>query len=497
MLIFILLIVTIVPIFYFSFFDYATGDDLGYGAAARQALLRGDGIVGVVDAACNNVRSYWHSWQGTWASVFLFSVEPSIWGERVYIITAWIALLCIIGGTAYFADVLLNKLLGEKDGLIKRTLIVSVLLLGIQYIPSIRGGIYWYTSVSHYIIPYGLCLAMMGWSIRWLDTGLKRYFVGILLIMTYLGGAGYPELVLGAAWTGFLVAYGYIRAIVSKKEASKEARVENQNSEKHIRRINMLLIPFALEMIGFVISAIAPGNKNRGGDDFGFSIVRVGTTIASSVADAAVGIGSKLIDYPLTIVLLVALILTVLYQTQEEKRNSSNSLALWQIVLFIVVGFAICCVIRMPVIYADAGYSGGVPDTYHFVDLLVLFLDAFVITDYVGKRVVIKEVIYTIGILLMLIVLVLGIKPIIKKSTDYQLYEFASSGRLSDYRTQMKERLEILYSDELDVELPQMNNDQGPYMHMSVEEDPASWANRVTAEFYGKNSVVAVPRDNE
>ena len=59
----------------------------------------------------------------------------------------------------------------------------------------------------------------------------------------------------------------------------------------------------------------------------------------------------------------------------------------------------------------------------------------------------------------------------------------------------MEERLSLLRNPELkNVELPAMNPDQGPLMHMEVMEDPEKWTNTVAKQFFGKDSVIQVPR---
>ena len=69
------------------------------------------------------------------------------------------------------------------------------------------------------------------------------------------------------------------------------------------------------------------------------------------------------------------------------------------------------------------------------------------------------------------------------------------SGQADDYKAQMEERQAILLDDAaLEAELPAMNQDQGPLMHMEVTEDPESWTNRVVRDFYRKSSVVEVKR---
>ena len=46
-----------------------------------------------------------------------------------------------------------------------------------------------------------------------------------------------------------------------------------------------------------------------------------------------------------------------------------------------------------------------------------------------------------------------------------------------------------------DVVLPSINDWQGPLMHMPVTDNPEAWTNQKVKEFFGKQSVVAVPRE--
>ena len=60
----------------------------------------------------------------------------------------------------------------------------------------------------------------------------------------------------------------------------------------------------------------------------------------------------------------------------------------------------------------------------------------------------------------------------------------------------MQERLSILHDPSIkEVVLPEMNDQQGPFMHMPLTSDPKSYTNYATARFYGKDSVIAVPRE--
>ena len=54
----IVLIISILPLLKVSFYDRATGDDYGYGAVTRQALLQTHSPVKVVSAAAKQVKDF-------------------------------------------------------------------------------------------------------------------------------------------------------------------------------------------------------------------------------------------------------------------------------------------------------------------------------------------------------------------------------------------------------------------------------------------------------
>ena len=70
------------------------------------------------------------------------------------------------------------------------------------------------------------------------------------------------------------------------------------------------------------------------------------------------------------------------------------------------------------------------------------------------------------------------------------------SGQAADYRKQMDLQTDLLLDETVsEVVVPFINDEQGPLMHMPVTGDPQAWTNTVTRKFYGKESLVAIPRE--
>lgn len=191
-------IASLLPVLWVTPYVRSTGDDLNYSVGVHMALMRGEGLGGVLCAVADSVKGTWHSWQGTWSSIALFSLQPGVWGNKWYPLTVAVALLCILAGIWYFLHTVLRLLGMKRSGRWTLAFLLGTLL--IQYLPNDKCGLFWWTSVAHYMVPYGITMMCMGWSLRWLESGRFRFLIGDLLGMAYLGGAGYPEVVLAAVW---------------------------------------------------------------------------------------------------------------------------------------------------------------------------------------------------------------------------------------------------------------------------------------------------------
>ena len=546
-----LFVLTLIPIILIAPFGHATGDDLGYGAHVMQALRDGTGIAGALSNIAGEIVSKWYTWQGTWASIFLFCIEPSVFGERLYTIVPLLAVAMFCIGTGYFLYHFLTRVMR-----ISRSAFVTIFsllsILAIQYMPYMRGGIFWYTSVAHYLIPYCAAMVSAVFADRFLQSGQNKYLAGMCLLMAYLGGASYPAIVLSLELTLLLILY-----------AAADGRMS--------RRCLLILLPLALMLAGFAVSAAAPGNKVRGGEGFGSrGAAGIVMVIVNSIKVCAVrGAGYFLRARPLILLLPITLGFAAEgYDACGEASpaviaSSAGSIPaagavpdqltpgvcgvkglprlrafLRHPVTVAVLCFLIAAGVYAPEVYSAVDVSGGVPDTEYFVTLVM----QVVALSYVGCALrrradraahragsaarqqddqagsatrqqeayacsaARQQVAYAgfatrqhvLNMLMFFGALVLCAifgKHLIGGSVDYTCYTFWKSGQLSDYTRQMEEKLSILQNDDTgDVLVPEMNNEQGPFMCMAEIGDPHNFNNVSSAAFYGKRSVTAVPR---
>ena len=480
-----ILIISLLPLLYCSFFDYATGDDLWEGAVAYQIIQSGGSLGELFREVFAWIKIDYLGWQGNWSSTFLWCFSPNVFGERVYCVTAWIGIISICAGHWYCFKYFNEKYLKiNKDFFL--CLYALITLLVIQYMPYIRGGIYWYSAMINYTFPYGLTLAIFVWVDKYLEFGKKRYLFFLIFALSFLGGSGYLAIVLN-----FEVFILTIVFNIFGKERIKQ------------KRALYLLIPLVLLLVGFVISAMSPGNAIRGGESYGFSIANVFYTLKECIVQGGIAIPVTMWRAKL-LILITPFIIVGTWENLEPQNSRINFTYPSIVTLFL---FLVSCSVYAPGIYSGDEVSGGVSDTIYFVFILCYFLMIIYITGYAKlcmgeKKIKLEKKIIEIGQIRSIYVIVAVIvsivdTPVILNHSAYKVcVDFIVSGQLKDFEEQMQERLEILSDPTIkDVIIPAMNDQQGPFMHMTATDDPEHYTNRCIARFYGKNSVICIPRE--
>ncbi len=467
-------IIGLIPILYLSGYVHATGDDYGYGYRAREVWSSSHSIWQTLKAAGNTVSAYWNGWQGTWFTIFLMALQPEVFWDNGYWIVPWI----MLGITISTTSVLTHYIIREKMHLGRTTWIcadILVLTAMIQYFPSTKSGIFWYNGCVHYIVPYGLAMLAVWACGKFIDTARKRYWILALICMIFLGGASYL-----APLFVFIILF-YLLIFGGRKK----------------RHIFWLLIPAGAELCGLVVSYLAPGNQVRGGEEFGIHGVLIIQTILRCFSEGGVTVG----EYVRTKPLILLFYLLIFFLAYEEFRKRESEIPFKAPFVVILLMYCLYCAMFAPGLYAGVEVSGGVPNMIYQVFLLsllviVLYLAGFVAGIRKAEFNMLRFRAGVLGIVTILCAFIYPLKGTLKDTTFYECYDYIASGQAQDYKKQMRERLEILRDKSVkEVELPAMNSNQGPLMHMEILEDPKGWTNMVVCEFFQKDRVVQVPRN--
>ncbi len=465
----------LLPVFYLSFFNRATGDDYGYGTYTRAAFQATHSLIPLLAAVGKTVKQYYLSWQGTWFSVAVFSLQPEVFHDRAYVVVVFLMLFLWIASTLLLFFQVLHKQM-KFDRWSSSLCAVIVLTLEIEFIPSTKSAIFWFNGTAHYMLPFAMCQVLAVLLFRFAQENGIREFIFLSVIMTLLGGSNYQAALFGLVTACYIGGYFYLKY--------------------RNKKLFLLGIPIALELIGLVISMKSPGNKVRGGEDFGFSFARVGKTILGSFAEAGRTSLAYLTEQPLIVAGLLALFLVMLIAIRQRKEESRASYQ----PLIAVLMICLYCAMFAPAEYAGVGVSGGVYNMNYQVFLLtaavlLLLLAAGLEKALKGLSRKRAAGIWLTGLLVCLVFLGLC-RSGIKETTSWNSLTYAVSGQAEDYREQMELQTRLLTEgEEEEVVVPMINDWQGPLMQMPVTEDPMAWSNRVTAAFYGKKSVTGIPRE--
>jgi len=497
LLVLVLFVISLIPILYLSFTDVATGDDYGYGAITRAAWMNTHSLAAVLAAAVDGVKGTYTSWQGTWFSVFLFSLNPEVFHPHAYWLVPWMVLILQIWSVLTF----MHHFLVARCGLDKMTwLSVSALLLmaQIQCAMSPQSAIFWYVGTTHYMLPFAMGLFCIVCGDRFLQGYRLRDFVVLLILQTLLGGASYQAALL-VPLTLFLIIL--LRMLWT---GNRKSHINNKDL--------LLLLPFITEMAGLIISAKAPGNKSRAGADFGFSVGRACAAILNCFTEAGQQALYYLLHHTYAIIamILIGILLFHAFGKKkaeivctreagiEEAADGQTGIGIYDHPwLFLFLMICLNASAHAPALYAAVEVSGGVGNTNFFV---FLFTVAATIAYFAGwystngKKQRAGKLFQVMLTVLLIFLCIIG-RHSIKATTDYVCYTYIRSGQAADYRVQTALQYQLLTDDKVsDPVVPMINNEQGPLQQMPVTEKKDAWSNTVTAAFYGKKSVTGMDR---
>lgn len=472
-----ILIISMIPVFYLTFYNYATGDDINIASWTHVAVMEGRSASEVVKAAWDGVKSFYYGWGGNWSACILWAIEPSVWGEDVYHITGYIALFFILGGSGILLWYINKKFLNGSKMLF--TIVFSLYsFLIIQWIPAGHTAIFWFAVVANYIIPYGLMLFSIKWIDKYLETSQTRFLVYSGLALIFIGGAGLMTVVVSFEILFLFICYTFFY---------KKSRFKGLG----------LLIVMVLFLLSAGANVLAPGNSVRAGGELSFGVSDIFGTVLESIVRGTQNAGQYFI-YSRFLWLYVPLIVLLSWEFIDAKECAIKFRFPG---LFIAVTYLMYCSAYAPMAFMkDIDGSSGHTNIYWFLFTLWITISVGYVVGYLKEKDInINKLILNtvrVGCVLLVILSCLMYRHFIGNMFGYKCLQYAKSGALADYEMQMQERFEILAnSDDGDIVLPQMNDDQGPFLHFAVTDDPENYTSYVTAHFYGKKSVIAIPRD--
>ncbi len=249
-------IVSLIPIMWISWYNYPSADDYSIGRDARKMWDASHSVLKVIGVGIWRAIEDWQHWMGYFTSNFLMAVPPNAFGERCYVVTAWIMVIALTAANLYLLRTIFVKVFGA-DKWVSNCVIFLMLFVTVQRMVGRVEAFFWYSGAVNYMFIHCLSLFFYGLLISAVhDKGRKR--IGKVILASFLGfltGGGNQMTALNVAIVLFVV----VAAVTFKKKWNRH---------------KVLLIPIIFFYIGFILNVAAPGNWIRAENTTGMNPVK-------------------------------------------------------------------------------------------------------------------------------------------------------------------------------------------------------------------------------
>lgn len=477
-LVWLVLLLSLIPMLCLAVYDHSCADDYSYSIATHLAWAESHSLWSVLKTALWEAGATYGSWQGTYAAIFLFSLQPGIFGDAFYAVTPLILLASLLLSTLCLFRVLCGRLLGEKDlgDLIAGTL----LLLQIHLLPSPVQGLYWWNGASYYGLFH--CLMLLQCAL----------LAGLLLERK----RAWPRVALGCLLGLLLGGGNYVSALLSTEMALLFLLLSLLRRRD---RAGFALIS-AATLAGFLTSALAPGNAVRQ------SYFVRGSALGSILRSYREAAGFALSWTSMPLVLLALLFLApFLWRLCREKLP--RGLRLLPAAGLLALLFSAFASSFAPTVFAmgNEGELRVQNIRFYLWCILCVFGEAAIIAALQGllanKRLPSPSRLraWTAAYLTAVVIGAGATAAFYVASGNWNRLSGASAagallgGAASQYDAEAEARLALLRSGEKRVELPAFT--VRPYLlyYDDIQEVSWGWQNQALAEYYGLEEVVLRP----
>ena len=458
---FILLFISIIPIIWVSFYSHPIADDFGFSKQVNHIINNGGGIFDVFSASFQQVKETYFGWQGTYASVFIFSIQPAAFSENLYFLTTIVMLTALITSTLFFINTIFKVCgLNCKVGLIVSCVI---LLLSIHFVPDKNEAFFWWNGSSYYTLFYSFSLLFFAVVIRLYYTkSLVRriaLFIFSILLSVVIGGGNYSTALLTSV----------ILILVTCILFFKKRKLWHY----------YVIVLFVL-LISFSISMIAPGNKVRASAVSGMSPIRsILFSLYYAFEFLAKWTGLAQIS-GFIIIAIISLVLTKKLRFQFK----------YPFIIFVVT-FLIFATQLTPPLYAMSSVGAGRQvNIYYYSYLLLVSFNLFYFCGWIIKKQILNVNTIQIHKGSMICVSIMLICLFFAGCLNYGI----TNTTFVDTFSSLKKNLPQTYSAEYNGIIAEIKNGNTAvsdlntvpdyFSSLGITEDPDFWINKQLARYY-------------
>lgn len=466
-----LIILSIIPLLMLSFYDHPSADDYSYACLTGTAWRSTRNLFAVIGAAAETAIKEWYSWQGPFTSGFFMALQPALFGEQYYRITGFLFVgLIVICNLIFFHYILHKRLNCDLLPSIAFGMAASFLML--HYMPLASEGIYWFCGAVHYTLFFAATEILLCLTISLLKTQSRKSDVLMVSLASILGFflSGGNQM---AAFSALLLTLGICAFCIFLKKKSYAIKI---------------IIIFAFQAAGFLLSAFSPGSQRRGA-----SISSSLGIIGSITASIQCGLEKINQWMGLEIIICLAVLLPMFYDMSKKVKEQTGFQFKFPLLVFAAsVGYL--CALFCPSFYA-LGVEGPkrLLNGIYFIFIILLFLNTFYLCGWIQSKIHFdKKAGYSVGWILFSLLLIVGGFLGNRKDTNGHLaYQSVSSGEAGLYSQQADARYNYLLTCKgQDVVVDRY--DAYPYL-LYVEEvtgDSNYFINQMVCSYFELNSIV-------
>ena len=469
----------LVPMLVVARYNVPCADDYHYGASTYHTWQATHSLAAVLRAAGEKVAERYVNWQGTYSAIFLMALQPAVFGNGFYALVPFLTLGMLAAGTCFFCLSLFTKLLGASRW---QALVLALVWLGIdtQLLPSAVQGFYWYNGAIFYTFFFGVQLFYFGLLARYLAMGhasrrrSAAFLTGLCALGLFLGGGN-----LVTAFGTLLVLVCVLCLLAIMKS----------------RQWRALLLPLAFLLAGFLVSVCAPGNSVRQQSESGEPLPAP-LAVLRAVQEAVLQFDKNL---TLPILLALVFLLPVLWNAAANAHLSFR----WPL-LFFVFTFGLYAAQFCPTWYAlkQAG-PARLLDIIFYSAFFWMAVNLFYFLGWLQRRLwaengAVPQGRYTIGFVAvtaaLLAVSCFAMRDMLN-FTSIQALNALRTGQAQQYHAEFEARVEILEDTAQPDAVLQPYSVRPRVLYFDdATSDAADWRNGAIAYYYGKHSVIVLPR---
>lgn len=472
-------ILLLLPMTVLSFYNVPSADDYTFGTAMYQWVQEnGFHILGMIRCAIQNMVWYYFNWQGRYSESFIASFMPDIFG--LYWLSALVILFALISAVTYFVYIMVRYFAGKEKFWISVLLAVFACIAITQKIPSAVEGFYWFDGAQAYMLHHAFYIWMCAFCIQYFFLRERRFQIAcivIISILTILAAGGNNV----TSFTSILtyVVFVAISLLIKKKR--------------------LLIFPFAISIIGFMISFLSPGTVIRGGGSSNYTSI-LGTIIKCFRWT----LRQYILEWTSADILIMLLVLTPFLSKIIINIIKQYKFKFRFPVLLVLGSICFLAAMSSPAFYI-LGESGPLRMRniiyVNYILLLILNYTYFLGWLAMSRKNInllyrIADV-YTMitpkyGVLIILgSIFWLSIGTVENYGTSFEAAKELVSGQAARYHQEYMERKKM-YEDEIleEVEVEPYSVTPQLLFFDDITDDPQNWKNLGVSNFYGKKTVI-------